>query len=193
MVNISVGGKTVRALLDTGSAVSLCNSDLLRHLKEQTTRQKKLNLDLRAANGDSLRIRDIRRAEVHLNGHYTPTEMIFVDQLQVPCILGMDYLSRAGIMIDAGERKLIFKNNGNEQNRSEKIKSNSFLITTDHDVTIHPMQESKIIFNTPHNFTGKGLVSSHPQLNKDLTVISSSWSVVGSSRISTAFRLCGDS
>ena len=148
----------MRALLDTGSAVSLCNSDLLRHLKEQTSRQKKLNLDLRAANGDSLRIRDIRRAEVHLNGHYTPTEMIFVDQLQVPCILGMDYLNRAGIMIDAGERKLIFKNNGNEQNRSEKIKSNSFLISTDHDVTIQPMQESKIIFNTPHNFTGKGLV-----------------------------------
>ena len=33
------------------------------------------------------------------------------------------------------------------------------------------MQESKIIFNTPHKFTGKGLVSSHPQLNKDLTVM----------------------
>ena len=83
----------------------------------------------------------------------------------------MDYLNRAGIMIDAGERKLIFKNNGNEQNRSEKIKPNSFLISTDHDVTIQPMQESKIIFNTPHNFTGKGLVSSHPQLSKDLTVM----------------------
>ena len=38
-------------------------------------------------------------------------------------------------------------------------------------MTIQPMQESKIIFNTPPNFMGKGLVSSHPQLNKDLTVM----------------------
>ena len=171
MVNISVGGKTVRALLDTGSAVSLCNSELLKHMKDETSRQKKSNLDLRAANGDSLRIRDIRRAKVHLNGRYTPTEMIFVDHLQVPCILGMDYLNQAGILIDAGERKLIFRNRGNTQNRSEQIRTNSFFINTDQDVSIQPMQESKIIFNTPPNFKGKGLVSSHPQLNKDLTVM----------------------
>ena len=106
--------RTHLSQLPLSTAVSLCNSDLLRHLKDQTSRQKKSNLDLRAANGDSLRIRDIRRAKVHLNGHYTPTEMIFVDNLQVPCILGMDYLSQAGIMIDAGERKLIFRNKGNE-------------------------------------------------------------------------------
>ena len=33
------------------------------------------------------------------------------------------------------------------------------------------MQECKIVFNTPDKFAGKGLVSSHPQLNKDLTVM----------------------
>ena len=38
-------------------------------------------------------------------------------------------------------------------------------------MTIQPMQECKIVFNTPNNFAGKGLVSSHPQLNKDLTVM----------------------
>ena len=146
MVNISVGGKTVRALLDTGSAVSLCNSELLRYIKDETSRQRISNLDLRAANGDSLRIRDIRRAKVHLNGRYTPTEMIFVDHLQVPCILGMDFLNQAGILIDAGERKLIFRKNGNNvQNRSEQIKPNSFLINTDQDVSIQPMQELSLI------------------------------------------------
>ena len=157
MVNISVGGKLVRALLDTGSAVSLCNSDLLRQLKEHWIRQQKTNLDLRAANGEPLCIRDIRKAEVHLKGHQTPTEIIFVDHLQVPCILGMDYLNQAGILIDAGERKLLFKTPGNKQNRSEKNNSNSFLISTDHDVTIQPMQECKIVFNTPDKFAGKGL------------------------------------
>ena len=33
------------------------------------------------------------------------------------------------------------------------------------------MQECKIVFNTPDKFAGKGLVSSHPQLNKDPTVM----------------------
>ena len=33
------------------------------------------------------------------------------------------------------------------------------------------MQECKIVFNSPDKFAGKGLVSSHPQLNKDLTVM----------------------
>ena len=81
------GGKTVKALLDTGSAVTLCNSDLLKQLKEHSTRQRKKNLDLRAATGAPLCIRDIRKAEVHLNGHHTPTEIIFVDNLQVQCCL----------------------------------------------------------------------------------------------------------
>ena len=128
IVNISVGGKIVKALLDTGSAVTLCNSELLKPLNELSIRQMKRNLDLRAANGEPLCIRDIRKAEVHLNGHQTPTEIIFVDNLQVPCILGMDYLNQAGILIDAGERKLLFKNPRNKQNRSEN--NNSFLIST---------------------------------------------------------------
>ena len=154
VVNISVGGKTVKALLDTGSAVTLCNSSLLKPLKEHSTRQVKRNLDLRAATGAPLCIRDIRRAEVHLNGHHTPTEIIFVDNLQVQRILGMAYLNQAGIIIDAGERKRLFKNPRNKNNRSEQ--NNSFLICTDQDITIHPMQESKVVFKTPDHFTGKG-------------------------------------
>ena len=111
-------------------------------------------MDLRAANGKSLRVCDIGKTEIHLNTSTTPTEMIFVDDLQVPCILGMDYLNNAGIIIDAGERKLLFKTK-TTVNRSAQ--SNQFLISTDHDVTVQPMQECKIVFNTPTNFKGKAL------------------------------------
>ena len=41
----------------------------------------------------------------------------------------------------------------------------------DHDVTIQPMQESKVLFSTPKHFQGKGIISSHPQLNEDLSVM----------------------
>ena len=144
LVDVSIGGVPIKALLDTGSAVTLGNSKLLRSLKSRTSRLPRRNMDLRAANGESLRVSDIRKTEIHLNNSTTPTEMIFVDDLQVPCILGMDYLNQAGIIIDAGERKLLFKPK-----------------TT----------ESKVIFNTPSKFQGKGLISSHPQLNHDLTVM----------------------
>ena len=80
----------------------------------------------------------------------------------------MDYLNQAGIIIDAGERKLLFKSKTNE-NRSAQ--TNQFLISTDNDITVQPMQESKVIFNTPTKFQGKGLISSHPQLNNDLSVM----------------------
>ena len=168
LVDVSIGGVPIKALLDTGSAVSLCNSRLLRSLKTRTYRLPRRNMDLRAANGESLRVSDIRKTEIHLNNSTTPTEMIFVDDLQIPCILGMDYLNQAGIIIDAGERRLLFKTTSIE-NRSAQI--NQFLISTDNDVTVQPMQESKVIFNTPSKFQGKGLISSHPQLNHDLTVM----------------------
>ena len=168
LVDVSIGGVPIKALLDTGSAVSLCNSKLLRSLKTRILRLPRRNMDLRAANGESLRVSDIRRTEIHLHNSTTPAEMIFVDDLQVPCILGMDYLNQAGIIIDAGERKLLFKSKSTE-NRSAQ--TNQFLISTDNDITVQPMQESKVIFNTPTKFQGKGLISSHPQLNNDLSVM----------------------
>ena len=109
IVNISVGGAIIKALLDTGSAVSIFNSQLLKTLGPRSRRVQNKQLDLRAANGQSLSVRDHRLADITLNNRTTPTEMIFVDNLQVPCILGMDYLQKAGIIIDAGERKLLFK------------------------------------------------------------------------------------
>ena len=109
IITICVGNKQIRALIDTGSAVTLCSSSLLPGLREFTTRLHKKPLDLRAANGLPLHISDYRAARVTLNSRTTPTDVFFVDNLQVPCILGMDFLHKAGILIDAGKRRLLFR------------------------------------------------------------------------------------
>ena len=128
------------------------------------------HLDLRAANGECLSARDHRLADISLNNRITPTEMIFVDNLQVPCILGMDYLQKAGIMIDAGERKLLFKPSPHApKNRSDK--QSNFYVSSETDTTIQPMEECKITFPTPSNFSGKGLISAHPQLKSELELM----------------------
>ena len=166
IVNISVGGAIVKALLDTGSAVSICNSQLLKTLGPKSRRVPNKHLDLRAANGECLRVRDHRLADITLNNRITPIEMIFVDNLQVPCILGMDYLQKAGVMIDAGERKLLFKSTNT---RSDK--QSNFYVSSEADITIQPLEEFKVSFSTPANFHGKGLISAHPQLRSELELM----------------------
>ena len=82
----------------------------------------------------------------------------------------MDYLQQAGIMIDAGERRLLFKpSTGSPKLRSAK--QNSFYVSTETDTTIQPMEECKVVFPTPNSFSGKGLISAHPQLKMELELL----------------------
>ena len=136
----------VPALLDTGSSVTLCNSELLPKLKEYTNRLPKRKLDLRSANGDLLRIQDHRQGMIVLNNRHTSTDIVFINNLQVPCILGMDYLQAAGIVIDTGAKRLHFKPAYTDQPYDNAF---NISIKTDQDITLQPMEETKIIFNTP--------------------------------------------
>ena len=137
----------VPALLDTGSSVTLCNSELLPRLKEYTNRLPKRNLDLRSANGDLLKIQDHRQAMIVLNNRHTSTDVVFANNLQVPCILGMDYLQAAGIVIDTGAKRLHFKPAYTDQPACHHNTYN-INIKTDQDITLQPMEETKITFNT---------------------------------------------
>ena len=168
-----MGNKQIRALIDTGSAVTLCSSSLLSGLRESTTRLHKKPMDLRAANGLPLHISDYRTAKVVLNSRSTLTDVFFVDDLQVPCILGMDFLHKAGILIDAGKQRLLFRPRHPPTSSSNRPRTSktTFLVDTDQDITIKPLEETKVIFDTPSGFIGKGIISSHPQLNEHLTVM----------------------
>ena len=120
-----------------------------------------------------MHISDYRAARVTLNSRINPTDVFFVDNLQVPCILGMDFLHKAGILIDAGKRRLLFRPRHlptSPPNRPRTSKT-TFLVETDQDITIKPLEETKVIFDTPSGFIGKGIISSHPQINEHLTVM----------------------
>ena len=82
----------------------------------------------------------------------------------------MDYLQAAGIVIDTGAKRLHFKPAYTDQ---PSCHHNAFNINvkTDQDITLQPMEETKIIFNTPKNLSGKAYICSHPQLPENLNVM----------------------
>ena len=89
--------------------------------------------------------------------------LIFV---QATCIFGMDFLSQADIIIDAGQGKLQL----NKPSSNNCTQSKSINVYCNTVITLPPNEETKIIFNTPPNFDF-GLISSHPQLTPGLTVM----------------------
>ena len=95
-------------------------------------------------------------------------DIIFINNLQVPCILGMDYLQAAGIVIDAGAKRLHFKPAYTDQPYDNAF---NISIKTEQDITLQPMEETKIIFNTPPKLQGKAYICSHPQLPDNLNVM----------------------
>ena len=44
-------------------------------------------------------------------------------------------------------------------------------IKTEQDITLQPMEETKIIFNTPKKLKGKAYICSHPQLPENLNIM----------------------
>ena len=70
--------------------------------------------------------------------------LIFVRNLQATCILGMDFLSQAGIIIDAGQGKLQL-NKPSSNNCAQPKSINVYCNTV---TTLPPNEETKIIFNT---------------------------------------------
>ena len=105
---IQLGDQTVNALLDTGSTVTLCD-DSIRPTPGFNCRPLPLSLDLpilRAANGGQLPITRFMRVKITLGGKQLHHPVLFIKGLQVPCILGMDFMSRAQVIIDTQNQKI---------------------------------------------------------------------------------------
>ena len=82
-----VEGQEVRALVDSGAAVSCVDDSLVSHLPHSVV----TGLVLRAANHSLLRVVGRVHASVSVEGIDFPVSMIAVKGLSAPCILGNDF------------------------------------------------------------------------------------------------------
>ena len=95
------------ALFDTGSSFTLINSDLKSKLISNSDSPVKGNaINLCAANGQLLRNRGTYLLDITLFNHTFQIPVQFIDNLQLPCIIGMDFMSKANITINASTQKI---------------------------------------------------------------------------------------
>ena len=77
----------------------------------------------------------------------------FIDNLQVPCILGMDILSKAAVSIDTGRQTITFG----------RSKPTTFAARTSKKVVLQPYSEIQIKLTAPKSFA-QGLIESSSSL-----------------------------
>ena len=82
------------ALFDTGSAISLVDSKYMSLIKSGQRRGPSIKLC--GANGSPLTNKDTYEMTIKVNNRMILQPVHFIENLQVPCILGMDFMKELG-------------------------------------------------------------------------------------------------
>ena len=109
---VKVNSANLSALFDTGSTYTLVNSRLKSTILGNKTGSPGLkHVQLCAANGDALKTTGSYSVDISFSNRTIKHPIIFVDKLQVDCIIGMDFMSASNIYIDTKRRKIILGKN----------------------------------------------------------------------------------
>ena len=158
---IQLGDQTVNALLDTGSTVTLCD-DSIRPTPGFNCRPLPLSLDLpilRAAKGGQLPISRFMRVKITLGGKQLHHPVLFIKGLQVPCILGMDFMSRARVIIDTQNQKIRMEDVPHFRAEDNPTLTNQMIdIVLGKDHLVPPLSETKVMCTVDSTFE-HGLIS----------------------------------
>ena len=99
---IRLNGQQVSALFDTGSAISLVDSKYMELIKSGQKRGPSIRLC--GANGSPLINKGTYDMTIRVNNRDISQPVHFIENLQVLCILGMDFMKQARITIDISRR-----------------------------------------------------------------------------------------
>ena len=151
---ITINGYKVRALLDTDSSISLINSWLKKTLISKGSNMTKAPLvKLCSAGGKELTNSGCYSLNCSLGQNKCWHNLTFIGNLQVPCIIGMDLLSKANITFDAGQQTITFG----------RSKPTTFAAHTSQKLVLKPYSETQIKLTTPKAFS-QGLSESSSSL-----------------------------
>ena len=151
---ITINGVKVRALLDTGSSISLLNSQIrgkVLHKGSNTARAPAIKLC--GAGGKELVNAGCYSLQCTLGSKNYWHNFTFIKDLQVPCILGMDILAKANVTIDARQKTITFG----------QSKPTTFAARTTKKVVLKPYSETQIKLTAPKAFS-QGLIESSSSL-----------------------------
>ena len=97
----------ISALFDTGSSFTLINSKLKHQIiNSNAVKIPGSSIKLCAANGQILNSKGTYWVDIQFAKHTFKTTVQFIDNLQLPCIIGMDFMSKANITICANSKTI---------------------------------------------------------------------------------------
>ena len=163
---ISINDVRVSALLDTGSSVTLINSKLKPQiLHKGSNAAKSPSIKLCGAGGTELKQNGCFSLELVLNGKKQFHNCLFIDQLQVPCILGMDFMSKIGAVIDTNSNNISFSINPKTKTRKLNI-----ALCNGKPLTLSPYSKNAIELPCPERYA-QGLIESSCSLPDQVMVM----------------------
>ena len=164
--SIYVNEVQVSALLDTGSSVTLINSKLKsKILQKGSNTAKSPSIKLCGAGGTELKQNGCFSLQIKLNGKKLFHNCLFIDQLQVPCILGMDFMPKIGAVIDTNTNTISFSTNPSNRTRQFNV-----ALCNDKPITLLPFSENAIELPCSEKFS-QGLIESASSLPDQVMVM----------------------
>ena len=143
---VQLNNEPVSALFDTGSAISLVDTKYLKLIK--FGQPKAPSIRLCGANGTPLQNKGTYELKVTVKGKSFMQSVHFIENLQIPCILGMDFMKRARISLDIGRKCTKM---GRALSNYERI------LFLSKDVSLEPNSERQVDLQIPWTFDA-GLV-----------------------------------
>ena len=143
--------------MDTGSTVTLIDSKLKKDiLLKGSNPARGPILKLCGADGKELHNDGCYSIQITINSTSFWHNVIFITNLQVPWIIGMDFLSKAGISIDTATNKI-------RLGKSNLAKGKSFSVYPVHNITLPAKSETLVTLTALKAFE-QGLVKGSLQL-----------------------------
>ena len=106
-VTVNIGEQTIRALVDTGASVTVIHPGIYQNMPEEMRPPlvNKQGVKIKVANGESIRNYGQTSLEFQFEKGPTVTHQAFVCDMDIPLIIGYDFLLRFHCIIDAGQNK----------------------------------------------------------------------------------------
>ena len=156
---IELNGCKVSALFDTGSAITLVDAKFLNLIESGQRRGPSIRLC--GANGNPLINKGTYEMAIRVNKQVILQNVHFIENLQVPCILGMDFMKRARITIDVSKKCIRM---GKPLATREKV------LFLNKDITLEPNCERQVDLPVPWTFDA-GLVEEVQTLPEQVVVM----------------------
>ena len=162
-LSVKLNNTWVSASFDTGSSVSLVDESFKPGLLVKGTNAAlSPSIRLCGANGKELQQTECYSIKISLGKRQVFHNLIFIRDLQVPCIFGLDFMASQNVVIDAAKRVIKFA----------AIKPSDTTTTSRGNKAIHldPHSETAILLPVPFPFV-HGLIETGPDLPDQVMVM----------------------